>query len=152
MAPFGNTADHHGADVDPSGHGEGGRRMPDDPGGTNGGQQRADPDSRARTHLANERTFLAWLRTGLSLIAVGLAAAQFLDRDPVDGIPVTAFAAFLIAAGTATVAAGAVHYARSRDRIEAERFRPAGRSVRVVAGLVVAGGLLALVLVLLLRD
>lgn len=39
-----------------------------------------DLDSRARTHLANERTFLAWLRTGLSLVALGLAAAQFLGQ------------------------------------------------------------------------
>ena len=38
-----------------------------------------DPDSRARTHLANERTFLAWLRTGLGLIVLGLAAAQFME-------------------------------------------------------------------------
>jgi uncharacterized membrane protein YidH (DUF202 family) len=41
----------------------------------------ADPDSRARTHLANERTFLAWLRTGLALIALGLASAQYLEVE-----------------------------------------------------------------------
>ena len=42
-------------------------------------QQRTALESRARTHLANERTFLAWLRTGISLIGLGLAAAKFLD-------------------------------------------------------------------------
>jgi uncharacterized membrane protein YidH (DUF202 family) len=42
-------------------------------------QQRIALESRARTHLANERTFLAWLRTGISLIGLGLAAAKFLD-------------------------------------------------------------------------
>jgi putative membrane protein len=31
-----------------------------------------------RYSLANERTFLAWLRTGLALIGGGLAVAQFL--------------------------------------------------------------------------
>ncbi|MER7456281.1 DUF202 domain-containing protein [Micromonospora sp. NPDC126480] len=31
-----------------------------------------------RFSLANERTFLAWLRTSLALVAGGLAAAQFL--------------------------------------------------------------------------
>ena len=31
-----------------------------------------------RFSLANERTFLAWLRTGLALIAGGLGVAQFL--------------------------------------------------------------------------
>ncbi|KAK9679371.1 hypothetical protein K7432_016299, partial [Basidiobolus ranarum] len=30
----------------------------------------------ARDHLANERTFLAWIRTSLSLITVGVAIAQ----------------------------------------------------------------------------
>ena len=49
--------------------------------------QPADHDSRARTHLANERTFLAWLRPGLSLVAVGLAAAGFLPVDLVWGSP-----------------------------------------------------------------
>jgi putative membrane protein len=33
-----------------------------------------------RFSLANERTFLAWVRTGLALIAGGLAAAQFLPE------------------------------------------------------------------------
>ena len=42
---------------------------------------RADPDSRARTHLANERTFLAWLRTGLALIVLGIGAAQFVSHE-----------------------------------------------------------------------
>ena len=31
----------------------------------------------ARDHLANERTFLAWLRTALSSVALGLALAKF---------------------------------------------------------------------------
>ena len=34
-------------------------------------------DSRLREHLANERTFLAWLRTSISLIGFGLAIARF---------------------------------------------------------------------------
>jgi hypothetical protein len=33
-----------------------------------------------RTLLANERTFAAWIRTGLSVAAVGLAAGQLLPR------------------------------------------------------------------------
>ncbi|MGL6140389.1 MAG: YidH family protein [Planktothrix sp.] len=32
---------------------------------------------RQRGHQANERTFLAWLRTSISLIALGFAIAQF---------------------------------------------------------------------------
>ena len=33
--------------------------------------------STARDNLANERTFLAWLRTGLSMVGLGLALAKF---------------------------------------------------------------------------
>ena len=40
-----------------------------------------DPDTRARTHLANERTFLAWFRTGVTLVALGIAAAELLGRE-----------------------------------------------------------------------
>ena len=38
-----------------------------------------DPDPRFT--LANERTFLAWIRTAMALIGGGLAAGQLLDFD-----------------------------------------------------------------------
>jgi putative membrane protein len=40
----------------------------------------AEPD--ARFTLANERTYLAWMRTALAIVAGGLAAAHFLDDLP----------------------------------------------------------------------
>ena len=33
--------------------------------------------NRARDHLANERTFLAWLRTGVATIVFGFAIGRF---------------------------------------------------------------------------
>lgn len=42
-------------------------------------------DAFRRTHLANERTFLAWLRSGLTAVAVGLAVAKFLPDLPNTG-------------------------------------------------------------------
>src|SRR5258706_12094194 len=41
--------------------------------------QMAPPDSptRARDHLANERTFLAWLRTGVAVVVFGFAIGRF---------------------------------------------------------------------------
>ncbi|KAG0182506.1 hypothetical protein DFQ29_003732 [Apophysomyces sp. BC1021] len=39
----------------------------------------------ARDHLANERTFLAWLRTSLSLITVGVAITQLYHLTPATG-------------------------------------------------------------------
>ena len=40
-----------------------------------------DPDYRFT--LANERTFLAWIRTALALVAAGLVVAQWLPPFPV---------------------------------------------------------------------
>ena len=43
----------------------------------------ANTGSTARDHLASERTFLAWIRTGLGFIALGMAVERFsrLDLD-----------------------------------------------------------------------
>ena len=37
-------------------------------------------DARRRTRLANERTFLAWWRSGLTALAVGLAAGKVVPE------------------------------------------------------------------------
>ena len=37
--------------------------------------------STARDHLANERTFLAWLRTALSLVGAGIALIKFKVQE-----------------------------------------------------------------------
>ncbi len=113
----------------------------------------ADPDSRARTHLANERTFLAWLRTGLGLIVLGLAVAQFMevDRTLIPGIrAVSDFAAVLIVAGAVIVLVGSARYFRARDQIEVTRFQPAGRGIALATGLVMAVAALSLAVVYLL--
>jgi putative membrane protein len=112
-----------------------------------------DPDSRARTHLANERTFLAWLRTGLGLIVLGLAVAQFMsvDRNLVPGIrAVSDFAALLIIAGGTIVLIGSVRYFHSRDQIDVAGFQPAGRGIAVATALVLIIAVLSIVLVYLL--
>jgi putative membrane protein len=67
----------------------------------------AEPDEREpdpRFTLANERTFLAWNRTALALIATGVAATQLLPEFHVDngrrilGLPLIGLGA--IVAGT----------------------------------------------------
>ena len=111
-----------------------------------------DRDSRARTHLANERTFLAWLRTGLSLMAVGLAAAGFLPDDLVPGFPyVRSFAALLVMSGTMMVVYGASRYVRASRQIETGSYDPAGTAIVTIAAIISLLGVLAIPLVLLLR-
>ena len=112
----------------------------------------ADADSRARTHLANERTFLAWLRTGLSLVAVGMAVAGFLPVDLVPGIRYgTLFAVLLVLLGTAMAAYGASRYVTAYRQIERGAYRPAISPVVAFSLMVGILGLMAIPVVFLLR-
>ena len=111
-----------------------------------------DRDSRARTHLANERTFLAWLRTGLSLMAVGFAVAGFLPENLVPGVPyVRSFSILLVLSGTVVVVYGANRYVKAYKQIETGSYDPAGAAVVTIAAIVGFLGILAIPLVLLLR-
>lgn len=100
-----------------------------------------------RFSLANERTFLAWLRTGLALIAGGLAAAQFLPRLPLAHLrEVIAVALLLLGA---TVAIRAVdHWARTERAIRLGEELPASRFPAVLAIAVAIGALLLMIAVL----
>ena len=112
----------------------------------------ADPDSRARTHLANERTFLAWLRTGLSLVAVGIAVAGFLPPDLIPGVRyVTGFALVLAVFGTIMVLYGAWRYVRANRQIETGSYQPAVAGIVAIALVVGVLGALAIPIVFLLR-
>ncbi len=112
----------------------------------------ADQDSRARTHLANERTFLAWLRTGLSLVAVGMAVAGFLPIDLVPGFRyVTLFAALLVVFGTVMTLYGANRYVVAHRQIETGSYRPATGPIVAFAIAVGILGLMSIPVVLLLR-
>ncbi|MEU4380111.1 DUF202 domain-containing protein [Micromonospora echinofusca] len=97
-----------------------------------------------RFSLANERTFLAWLRTGLALVAGGLAAAQFLP--PAHLREVIAIALLLLGG---TVAVRAVdHWARTERAIRLGEELPASRFPAVLALAVGLGALLLVAAVL----
>jgi putative membrane protein len=103
-----------------------------------------------RFSLANERTFLAWLRTGLALIAGGLAAAQFLPKLPLAHLrEVIAVALLLLGAAVAIRAVD--HWARTERAIRLGEELPASRFPAVLA-LIVAVGALLLVVAVLIRG
>lgn len=113
----------------------------------------ADPDSRARTHLANERTFLAWFRTGITLVALGIAAAELLAREGEPGaLVVRGLAALVVLAGAGAVAVGLVRYRHARRQIDAEGLHPAWTSITLAAAAGIGLAAVALVVVVVLRP
>jgi putative membrane protein len=73
----------------------------------------ADPDPDARFGLANERTFLAWGRTCLALVATGLVLARVVGQGEDDTLTLAAGLG-LIALG-ALLAVGAYRTYRRND-------------------------------------
>lgn len=105
-----------------------------------------DPDY--RFSLANERTFLAWVRTALALIAGSLAVVAFLPAF--DEPWVRRVLAVVVA--TAAIALSLASYVHWRNNEVAMRRReplPYSRLPIVVSGLLVVAAVVALVLILL---
>ncbi len=100
-----------------------------------------------RFSLANERTFLAWLRTGLALVAGGLAAAQFLPRMPLVHLREAISVSLLLLGGAVAIRA-VDHWARTERAIRLGRDLPASRFPAVLALVVGLGALLLVAAVL----
>jgi putative membrane protein len=100
-----------------------------------------------RFSLANERTFLAWIRTGLALIAGGLAAAQFLPPLPLAYSRET-IAIALLALGGAVAIRAIDHWTRAERAMRLGEDLPASRFPAVLAVLVGLGALVLVVAVL----
>jgi inner membrane protein YidH len=107
---------------------------------------------RDRTRLANERTFLAWWRTGVAALAAGLASARLVPQlaDSPHHWPYTAIGALL--AGLGTLCLGYAQWRRvSVDRaVEAGLDAEPGTLVPTllaVAGVIAGLGLLVLIVV-----
>jgi putative membrane protein len=96
--------------------------------------------------LANERTFLAWMRTALGLIAGGVALDQFVRLEDGEGLVVLVALATL-AAGALVALVGTVRWVRTDAAMR--EGRPLGRSpMLIVVGSLVAA--LAVVIALIL--
>ena len=105
------------------------------------------PEStRVREHLANERTFLAWVRTGIALLALGLVLAKFrfeIAIGTVVGVVGGAtFGAVFAIGGLAAVVFALVHYRSNEKDIESGTFSPLGTGAVLLAGVTVVVGVL----------
>ncbi len=107
--------------------------------------------NRARDHLANERTFLAWVRTGAAIIVFGFAIGRFsiairqLSALQGHGVRTAGLSVWMgsgtIAAGLLLVIAGLFRYRKNRARLESGNFEPAGFGLDLLTILTVIIGL-----------
>ena len=106
-----------------------------------------EPHIDYRFSLANERTFLAWNRTALALVAGGLAVVQLLDEvEPAAlrrslGVPMVLLGGLLAALSYS-------RWERNEAAMNEDRRLPSSLLPRLLALGVTVGGVIALVMVL----
>ncbi len=109
-------------------------------------------DATRRTRLANERTYLAWWRTGLAALAVGVGAGKvvpLLGGHHQVQWPYTVAGAGFTALGVACIVFGLVRQREVEAALARGEFAPPGHwMVFVLTFLGAAFGLLLLVVVL----
>jgi putative membrane protein len=106
-------------------------------------------DATRRTRLANERTFLAWWRTGLTALAVGIG----IGRVTPELADVEQWPYEVVGAGFVVLAVAFIVFAYTRTRaieraIDRGGFAPLGAAVPLVllvAGLVLGGATFLLI-------
>ena len=97
--------------------------------------------NRARDHLANERTFLAWVRTSVAIVVFGFAIGRFaialrqLAKFQGQVSRTTGLSVWMgmiaILSGVAMVMAGLVRYRKTRSQLDEGKFEPAGFALRL---------------------
>ena len=108
-------------------------------------------DATRRTHLANERTYLAWWRTGLTALAVSLAVGRIVP-ELISG---TSWPYVVLGAGYAVLGIVFIGHAEQRRRVVTDAVRRGEWAelqsgflgVLAAFGLVLAFGTLVVVLV-----
>ncbi|MTD54900.1 DUF202 domain-containing protein [Amycolatopsis sp. RM579] len=119
--------------------------MPDSPRRPHWYEEGKEPDYRFT--LANERTFLAWLRTALALLAGAIAFAQFFPQFSIAGLR-TALAALLAVSGTLLAAFSYRRWARVQRAMRNDRPLPMTWLPLAAGWAAALAGVVVLVLVL----
>jgi putative membrane protein len=108
--------------------------------------------NRARDHLANERTFLAWVRTGIATIIFGfaigrfaIALREFLRLEGHGATVSTSVSAWFgvvsIVGGVLLILAGLSRYRKTKVELDTDSFEPAGFVIDLVSYLLGLFGL-----------
>jgi putative membrane protein len=105
--------------------------------------------------MANERTYLAWLRTSVTLMSFGLVLNRFAAElgsvrraagvHAVLALPAEHVGVGMVGAGMVLILGAAVRYAQVRHGIDTGEYRPLMRAAWIIALAVLVGGVTCLV-------
>jgi len=110
----------------------------------------------ASDHLANERTFLAWIRTSIALMGFGFVVVKFSLFVKQLSLAVTGHAVVtgkgfsgvigmcLVAIGALTALTGFLRYKRIENQLLTQSFCPQSRLLLLLTAGIIAGSLLLL--------
>ena len=102
-----------------------------------------EPDPRFT--FANERTFLAWIRTGLGFLAAGVAIAAVSRLDARLSLEVRVASLLLVVCGLACAAQGWTRWVASERAMRKGRPLPSSPMLLVLVGVLVVVAAIALV-------
>ncbi len=109
-------------------------------------QEGTEPDPRFT--LANERTFLAWIRTALALVAGGIGLEAFVPRLAVAGLR-QVLAVSLVLLGSAVSAGAYSRWARTERALRLGEPLPVARVAPLLAYGIAGVALVTVVLLVL---
>ncbi|MGA2431719.1 MAG: DUF202 domain-containing protein [Candidatus Acidiferrum sp.] len=107
---------------------------------------------KASDHLANERTFLAWIRTSISIIVFGFVVAKFgitlreflrlqgsAERD--SGVSLGIGIGFVLM-GIGMAITSSIRYRRTMQQLDADQFEPASPIVTILGAATAVFGMI----------
>lgn len=100
-----------------------------------------EPDPRFT--FANERTFLAWIRTGLGFLAAGVAIAAVAGLNQRLGLEVRLASLLLVLCGLASAVGAWVRWVASERAMREGRPLPSSPLLLVLVGVIVVVALIA---------
>ena len=112
-------------------------------------EHRQEPDYRFT--LANERTFLAWVRTSLALLAAAVALGHLVPGFGPDWVRKVA-ALMLALLAVLTAISGVVRWSRVQDALDRDAPMPRARISWLLSGALVAIALVVAVVILVQTD
>ena len=96
----------------------------------------------AQQHLANERTYLAWIRTAISIVGVGFLATSLHFtlgniRNPTIDILSIVLGIFACFFGIIVIFITTSNYKKKQDQITKEIFIPSQTNISFISGMLI---------------